>query len=66
MAQGPFRLGEIVGRLGGELLGDPAVEVRGLATLRGAQPGDLSFLVQPKYRSRPGGHPRLRGDPVAG
>jgi UDP-3-O-[3-hydroxymyristoyl] glucosamine N-acyltransferase len=50
MAQGPFRLAEIVSRLGGEIVGDPAVEVRGVATLRGAEPGDLSFLVQPKYR----------------
>jgi UDP-3-O-[3-hydroxymyristoyl] glucosamine N-acyltransferase len=50
MAQGPFRLAEIVSRLGGELVGDPAIEVRGVATLRGARPGDLSFLVQPKYR----------------
>src|SRR5262245_33920846 len=51
MAQGPFRLAEIVGRLGGELVGDPAIEVRGVATLRGAGPGDLSFLVQSKYRA---------------
>jgi UDP-3-O-[3-hydroxymyristoyl] glucosamine N-acyltransferase len=51
MAQGPFRLAEIVGRLGGELVGDPAVEVRGVATLRSAQAGDLSFLVQSKYRT---------------
>jgi UDP-3-O-[3-hydroxymyristoyl] glucosamine N-acyltransferase len=51
MPQGPFRLGEIVGRLGGELVGDPAVEVRGIATLRGARAGDLSFLVQAKYRA---------------
>jgi UDP-3-O-[3-hydroxymyristoyl] glucosamine N-acyltransferase len=51
MAQGPFRLGEIVSRLGGELVGDAATEVRGLATLRGARAGELSFLVQPKYRA---------------
>jgi UDP-3-O-[3-hydroxymyristoyl] glucosamine N-acyltransferase len=51
MGQGPFRLAEIVGRLGGELVGDPAVEVRGVATLRSARAGDLSFLVQPKYRA---------------
>jgi UDP-3-O-[3-hydroxymyristoyl] glucosamine N-acyltransferase len=50
MAQGPFRLAEIVGRLGGEVVGDPAVEVGGVATLRSARPGDLSFLVQSRYR----------------
>jgi UDP-3-O-[3-hydroxymyristoyl] glucosamine N-acyltransferase len=51
MGQGPFRLAEIVSRLGGELIGDPAVEVRGVASLRSARAGDLSFLVQSKYRS---------------
>jgi len=51
MPHGPFRLAEIAGRLGGELLGNPETEVRRVATLRGAQPGDLSFLVQAKYRA---------------
>jgi len=50
MAQAPFRLDEIVSRLGGELVGNPATEVRGIATLRGARAGELSFLAQPKYR----------------
>src|SRR5262245_49644824 len=51
MTQGPFRLAEIADRLGGEVVGDAAVEVRGVATLRSAGAGDLSFLVQPKYRA---------------
>jgi UDP-3-O-[3-hydroxymyristoyl] glucosamine N-acyltransferase len=39
-----FRLDELVARLGGELLGDPAVAVRRVATLDQAGEGDLAFL----------------------
>jgi UDP-3-O-[3-hydroxymyristoyl] glucosamine N-acyltransferase len=43
-----YRLGEIVARLGGELAGgDP--EIRRIATLESAGPGDLSFVSNPKY-----------------
>jgi len=45
-----YRLGEIVARLGGELIGDPGAEIRRMATLESAGPGDLSFLSHPKYR----------------
>jgi UDP-3-O-[3-hydroxymyristoyl] glucosamine N-acyltransferase len=45
-----LRLAEIVARLGGELLGDPDVPIRRVATLQSAGPGDLSFLSLPKYR----------------
>ncbi len=51
MPPGPFRLAEIAGRLGGEVLGDPETRVRRVASLRGAAPGDLSFLVHAKHRS---------------
>jgi len=44
-------LGELVGQLGGELLGDPAVVVRQIAALDKAEEGDLAFLVSPKYRA---------------
>ena len=54
MPQGPFRLAEIVARFGGELVGDPDVKVRQVATLRSAQPDDLSFLVHGKYRDELG------------
>jgi UDP-3-O-[3-hydroxymyristoyl] glucosamine N-acyltransferase len=43
-------LGALVGRLGGELLGDPDVMVRQIATLEKAGDGDLAFLANPKYR----------------
>jgi UDP-3-O-[3-hydroxymyristoyl] glucosamine N-acyltransferase len=45
-----LRLAEIVARLGGELVGDPAVAIHRIATLQSAGPGDLTFLAQPKYR----------------
>ncbi len=44
-------LGELVARLGGELLGDPALRVRQIAALETAGDGDLAFLVSPKYRA---------------
>ncbi len=51
MSCGPLRLGDIVARLGGELLGDPAVEISAVGTLRGAGPGAISFLSHPRYRA---------------
>ena len=45
-----YRLGEIVSRLGGELVGDAAAEIRRIATLESAGPGDLSFLTHSRYR----------------
>ena len=44
-----YRLGEIVARLGGELIGDGDPEIRRIATLENAGPGDLSFVANPKY-----------------
>lgn len=50
-------LGELVSRLGGELVGDPAVVVRQIAALDKAEEGDLAFLVSPKYRAALGWMP---------
>jgi len=47
-----FRLDELVERLGGELIGDPATTVRRVATLEQAGEGDLAFLANPKYQAR--------------
>ena len=44
-----YRLGEIVARLGGELAGDHDPEIRRIATLESAGPGDLSFVSNAKY-----------------
>ena len=41
-------LGELVGRLGGELVGDPTVVVRQIASLEAAKPGELTFLSNPR------------------
>ena len=45
-------LGSIVKSLGGELHGDAAVSIEGLAPLQTASPQDLSFLSHPKYHSQ--------------
>jgi len=45
-------LGELIHDLGGELLGDPALHVRRLASLEQADNSCLSFLANPKYRSQ--------------
>jgi UDP-3-O-[3-hydroxymyristoyl] glucosamine N-acyltransferase len=42
-------LGEIVAALAGELHGDPALAVEGLAPLESAGPAQLAFLSNPRY-----------------
>ncbi|WP_449192991.1 LpxD N-terminal domain-containing protein, partial [Thauera sp.] len=44
-----FQLQEIVDRLGGDLLGEPALAVARVATLEQAGEGDLAFLANRKY-----------------
>ena len=44
-------LGALVERLGGELIGDPSIVIRQIATLEKAGEGDLAFLANPKYRA---------------
>jgi len=44
------QLGELVGRLGGQLIGDPKLEVSGIAPLDNANAVHLSFLSNPKLR----------------
>jgi UDP-3-O-[3-hydroxymyristoyl] glucosamine N-acyltransferase len=43
------KLSELAARLGCELRGDGDVEIRGVAGLDEAGPGDLSFLANPRY-----------------
>ena len=45
-------LGELAQQLGAELRGNPAIRIRGLATLGDAQAGQLSFLANPLYRAQ--------------
>lgn len=47
-----IRLGDLAQQLGAELRGDAAVQITGLATLSGAQVGQVSFLANPQYRSQ--------------
>ena len=41
--------GELVAQLGGELLGDAALPLRGIAALDRSGPHDISFLANPRY-----------------
>ena len=47
-----LRLGNIVDALGGELHGDRELSIHGLAALASAQPGDLSFANNARYRQQ--------------
>lgn len=44
--------GELAGRFGLTVQGDPSRRVRGVGTLAGAGPEQLSFLANPRYRSQ--------------
>jgi UDP-3-O-[3-hydroxymyristoyl] glucosamine N-acyltransferase len=45
-------LADIVERLGGELRGDARTAIDKVASLTSAGPGDIAFLVSPKYRQQ--------------
>ena len=47
-----LQLGEIVQALGGELHGDAALAIEGLAPLESAGPAHLGFLSNPRYRQQ--------------
>ena len=44
-----MKLAELAARLGCELRGDGGVEVTGVAGIEQAGPGDVTFLVNPRY-----------------
>ena len=46
-----YKLGEFVGRFGGELIGDPNIRVGQVATLESAREGDITFVAQPRFLS---------------
>ena len=48
-------VGELAAMLGGEVEGDASATVRGVAALRDALPGDLSFLANPRYAAQVAG-----------
>lgn len=43
-------LGQIAEKLNAELKGDPSIEITKVANLSSAQPGEISFLTDPKYK----------------
>jgi UDP-3-O-[3-hydroxymyristoyl] glucosamine N-acyltransferase len=46
------RLGELVERLGGQLVGEPDIEISGIAPLTDASVSHITFLTNPKLRSQ--------------
>ena len=51
MAAGARTLGELAGLVAGRLEGDPAVAIRGVASLEAAGPDDVSFVTGPRHRA---------------
>ena len=51
-AAAPARLGELAELVGGEVVGDPELEVRGVRSLERAGPGELSFVTRPAFREQ--------------
>ena len=45
-------LGEIAERLGGELIGNPALRISRIGPLEGATPSTISFLSNPRYQAQ--------------
>ncbi len=52
MATPALTLREIVARLGGEAVGEVAAPLTGVATLDSADPSQIAFLSNPKYRTK--------------
>ena len=50
-----YRLSEIAARLGGQVLGQTEISISQVATLETAQPTQISFLANSKYRAKLGG-----------
>src|SRR5580765_2375485 len=44
-------LGELAAELNGELVGDPSITIRGVAGIREALPGDITFLANARYEN---------------
>jgi UDP-3-O-[3-hydroxymyristoyl] glucosamine N-acyltransferase len=45
------KLGEIASYLQAELVGDPSIEITGIAGIEEAKAGDLTFLANPRYKA---------------
>ena len=49
-----YKLGEIVGQFGGELIGDPGIRVTQVATLESAREADITFVAQSRFLAKLG------------
>ncbi|HEX6790647.1 MAG TPA: UDP-3-O-(3-hydroxymyristoyl)glucosamine N-acyltransferase [Candidatus Krumholzibacteria bacterium] len=49
MGERCYKLGELAVLVGGELEGDADLVIRGVAGIREAQPGDITFVANPRY-----------------
>ena len=49
MGERCYKLGELAVLVGGELEGDADLLIRGVAGIREAQPGDITFVANPRY-----------------
>jgi UDP-3-O-[3-hydroxymyristoyl] glucosamine N-acyltransferase len=47
----PRRLADLAQELGAKLIGDPDLSITGVAGIREARPGDLTFLANPRYET---------------
>jgi UDP-3-O-[3-hydroxymyristoyl] glucosamine N-acyltransferase len=47
-----IRLDELAGKLGAQLLGDPAIEIRGVNTIQDAEQGEICFLSSQKHAAK--------------
>src|SRR5262249_15742442 len=47
----PRRIADLAHELGAKLIGDPELEITGVAGIREARPGDLTFLANPRYET---------------
>ncbi len=47
-----YKLGDIVGQFGGELIGDASTRIKQVATLESARAGDITFVSQARYLAR--------------
>jgi UDP-3-O-[3-hydroxymyristoyl] glucosamine N-acyltransferase len=45
----PRRIADLAQELGAKLIGDPELSISGVAGIREARPGDLTFLANPRY-----------------
>jgi UDP-3-O-[3-hydroxymyristoyl] glucosamine N-acyltransferase len=47
----PRRIADLAQELGAKLIGDPDLSITGVAGIREARPGDLTFLANPRYET---------------